>query len=148
MKLPAFLLCSLLMVGCSPVTGLYIVNFADGWRNYERDGIRYEVIPEKPRMGYLRLKPSHQAVFTAVQDSTIVPAGKARWKLYRDTLSIIFKTRSVVIDGKRFPKSQSVNRYWFTYMSTDSSKSSRILVPLDGGKTYYAARPETTYQRR
>lgn len=141
MKLLAFVCCVLLFVGCSPVTGLYIVNFADGWRNFERDGIHYEVIPEQPRNGYLKLKYNHQAVFTAQQDAQIVDAGKARWKLHRDTLSIIFKTKSVVIDGKRFPKSRNVKRYWFTYINTDSSKSSRILVPLDGGKTYYAYTP-------
>jgi hypothetical protein len=140
MKLIPFLLCSLLIVGCSPLTGLYSVNFADGWRNFEKDGVHIEVIPEQPRIGYLRLTHSHQAVFSAEQDSRIVRNAKGRWKLDRDTLSIIFKSRSRVIDGKRFPKSQSITRYWFTYLYTDSSKNSRIVVPLDGSKTYHATK--------
>ena len=138
MKMLLFVLCTFLLLGCSPVTGLYVVNFADGWRNFEQDGVHIEVIPEKPRLGYLKLKPNHLAVFTAEQDSRIVPTGKARWKLDRDTLSIKFKSKSAVIDGKRFPKSYEVKRYWFTYMYTDSSKNSRALIPLDGGKTYHA----------
>lgn len=122
------------------VTGIYGVNLAEGWKNYtDEQGNHYEVIPEIPRYQYFELKWNGKVKWFHYDDGIKKYNGMQHWKMKEDTVIIYFHSKRMWIDTVLFKKTNYKDKYWFSYMNTDSSSDSRFLKKCFGDrKVFYA----------
>lgn len=120
-------------------TGVYGTNLAEGWRNYIDDqGNHIEVIPEIPRYQYFNMKWNGKVKCFYYEDGIKKQNGTQHWKMKADTVIFKYHSHRMHIDTVLFKRINYEDKYWFSYISTDSSRDSRFLKKCFGnGKVFY-----------
>lgn len=122
------------------VTGIYGTNLAEGWRNYtDEQGNHIEVVPQTPNYQYFELKWNGKVKWFKYEDGIRKPNGTQRWKMKADTLIFKYHSKRIHIDTILFKRINYEDKYWFSYMSTNSSRDSRFLKKcFNDRKVFYA----------
>lgn len=121
-------------------TGVYMTNLAEGWRNYTDDqGNHIEVIPQIPNYQYFNLKWNGKVKWFHYENNKKIFNGIQHWEMKADTVIIKYHSPRMHIDTVLFKRKSYEDKYWFSYMYTDSSRASRFLKKCFGdGKVFYA----------